>query len=393
MEMTRALHRAMFFLRVLYRGARSLLFFVADTILLAVENPRQQAGLICMVRLDNIGDFFLWLDSARQLRDYYQGKRIVLVANRAFADFAQTLPYWDEVMPVDVARLEKSVSYRWRAFGALRRMGAETVVHPVFSRVFLTGDSVVRILGARYRVGSSGDLSNIAEWQKRIADRWYTSLVPACPGPLMELERNAEFILGLGVTPKPVSMANLLEFTESEKAGRFEFPYFVLFPGASWSGKVWPADLFVQCAEQVHARFGWRAIICGSIGEASDAELIRKGIASHQAMNLAGSTSLPELVELIREAKVLIGNDTSGVHIAAAVATPAVCILGGGHFGRFLPYPEGVSGIKPVAIYHAMPCFGCNWHCTQPHVPGVAVPCISGVGVQDVMAALGKDLQ
>lgn len=391
--MKRFLQAAKRFLRPLYRGARDLPFFVADTILLAVKNPRRNDGLVCLVRLDNIGDFFLWLDSARQSRDYYNGRKIVLVANQAFADFARTLPYWDEVVPVDVAGLERSLAYRWKTFGMLRGMGVETVVQPVFSRVFVTGDAVVRILGAENRIGSEGDLSNIAGWEKKIADRWYTSLVPASPEPMTELERNAEFLRGLGLAPKPVSMARLSEPAGTGQARRFEFPYFVLFAGASWSGKIWPLDFFAQCADEVHGRHGWGAVICGGVADAPNAERIRNGISSHQAVNVAGETDLVELVELIRGAQAFIGNDTSGIHIAAAVGVPAVCILGGGHFGRFLPYANSIEGEKPVVVFHAMACYGCNWNCRQPHVRGEAVPCIRSVGVQDVVAALERALQ
>lgn len=391
--MKRFLQVAMRFLRPLYLGAKNLPFYVADTVLLTVKSTRRQAGLVCLIRLDNIGDFFLWLDSARQFRDYYQGKKIVLVANRKFADFARTLPYWDEVVPVDAAGLERSFAYRWRTFDMLRGLGVETVVHPVFSRVFLTGDAVVRILGAEKRIGSAGDLSNIAGWEKRIADRWYTDLMPASPEPMMELERNAEFLRGVGLAPKPASVARLSFPAGKKETWRFDFPYFVLFPGASWPGKIWPADFFIRCADQVYARYGWRAIICGGIGDRPISETIAKGISSHQAVNMAGETVLRELVELIRGAQVLIGNDTSGVHIAAAVETPSVCILGGGHFGRFLPYAEGVEGLKPIAAFQSMSCYGCNWLCSQPHIRGEAVPCIRSVRVQDVMSALSKALQ
>lgn len=391
--MSQALRAMMHVLRAIHRVARSLLPLVADTVLLIVKRPLRKPGLICMVRLDNIGDFFIWLDSARQLRDFYRDRRIVLLANRAFSDYAETLPYWDEVVPVDVARLERSVLYRWRMFSRLRDMGAETAIQPVFSRVLLTGDAAVRILGALDSIGSAGDLSNMARWEKRLADRWYTRLVPAAPGCLMELERNAEFLRGLGMAAGPVSVVSLPGSAEKSRGERFEFPYFVLFPGASWTGKIWPADRFAQCADEVYARYGWRAIICGGPDDVAYAETIRSGVKSHQAVNLAGATNLPELVELIRGALALIGNDSSGVHIAAAAGTPSVCILGGGHFGRFLPYSDSAAGLKPAAAYHAMPCYGCNWQCSQPHVRDAALPCIQSVGVQEVIASLDKVVQ
>jgi hypothetical protein len=62
-------------------------------------------------------------------------------------------------------------------------------------------------------------------------------------------------------------------------------------------------------------------------------------------------------------------------------------LLGGGHFGRFVPYPDNVNGTPPVAVFHQMACYGCNWQCTQPHEPGQPVPCIAAIPVAEVIAA------
>ncbi|HEY6966361.1 MAG TPA: hypothetical protein VI229_02745, partial [Burkholderiales bacterium] len=44
--------------------------------------PAREAP-VCIVRLDGIGDFVLWLDACRQLAAHYRarGARVVLVAN------------------------------------------------------------------------------------------------------------------------------------------------------------------------------------------------------------------------------------------------------------------------------------------------------------------------
>ena len=49
--------------------------------------------------------------------------------------------------------------------------------------------------------------------------------------------------------------------------------------------------------------------------------------------NWAGRTSLQELSAIIARAHILVGNETSAVHIAAAVSTPSVCTLGEGTTG------------------------------------------------------------
>lgn len=372
----------------LSRVIKVFLFLFFDTLLILMQKRQLQSKLVYLIRLDNIGDFFLWLDSARQIHDYYHDHKIILMANSSFSDFARTLPYWDEVLSVDVARLERNIWYRWKLLSSVRHKGAETVIYPIYSRAFLTGDTVVRAIGSDKRIGSVGDLSNISKWEKKLADCWYTDLLPARIEPLMELERNAEFLHNMGLPIYPVSVAHLPNLKKTTKTQQFNFPYFILFPGASWAGKIWPADFFAQCADYIYAHHNWKAIICGGPENIANSELIRKKISSHQAVNMVGKTNLLELVDLIRQAKILIGNDTSGVHIAAVVETPSICILGGGHFGRFLPYPAKIEGVNPIPIFHHMECFGCNWRCSQPHTSGEAVPCVQRVDLHDVIVAV-----
>ena len=102
--------------------------------------------------------------------------------------------------------------------------------------------------------------------------------------------------------------------------------------------------------------------------------------------NLAGKTSLQELISIIAGAHLLVGNETGAVHIAAAVSTSAICILGGGHFGRFLPYNLERPSDKPlpVAVFHKMDCFECNWECKYDVVDGNAVACISNIPIKTV---------
>ena len=99
------------------------------------------------------------------------------------------------------------------------------------------------------------------------------------------------------------------------------------------------------------------------------------------------------MIEIIRGASLLVANDSASIHIAAATGTRSVCILGGGHFGRFLPYqPEfKVRGDQePIAVFHPMDCYGCRWRCQYSLGSHEAVPCISGVEVAQVLEACGS---
>ena len=300
---------------------------------------------------------------------------------------ASGLPYWDEVWPVKQLDQIWRPFYRWALLRKVRNSHFEIAIQPTYSRVLLHGDSVIRATHAKDRIGSVSDDCNISAIDKTISDRWYTQLLSASQKPMMELDRNAEFISHLTgkdfkarLMQWPV-MAMLSDRLQPKSA------YAILFPGASWLGKQWPVHSFVELSAQLHRLYGWQILLCGAPSESSLCqEIVEATATATSSINLGGKTTLAELAELIRGAELLVTNDTSAVHIAAAVGSAAVCILGGGQYGRFLPYPEHVEGIKPTVAVKHMPCFNCNWQCNQPHEPTGPVPCIRDVTVAQVIA-------
>jgi len=241
---------------------------------------------------------------------------------------------------------------------------------------------VVRASGARERIGSQGDLTNQRGWIKAFSDRGYTRRVPADPSPLMELDRNLEFVRGLGARAAQPGLP-VLVLGGDLPAGFDRSPYYVLFPGASHPLRRWPIERFAELASRIHARSGWRGVVCGGPGEQElGARLVAAGSAPLESW--AGRTTLEELCRIVRDARLLVTNETSATHIGAAVSTPTVCILGGGHFGRFMPYPERLGEREPAPVFHSMDCYGCNWRCIYHPAPDDPAPCITGIELDTV---------
>ncbi len=339
-------------------------------------------GGVVLIRLDNIGDFILWLDTAKAYRKLYPNQKITLAANPSWAELASSLPYWDEVIPINKGLFNTNLLYRWKIMRQFRKIGFETAIQPNYSREFLLGDSLVYVTGAGCRIGWEGDCANIRSSLKNISDKWYTQLILSDDGNLKEIERNAEFIRKLSGQPFYIRLPVIPHLIQLPSCLEIEQPYCVIFPGASWNGRQWSAEQFAQTAQILSQEQHWRIVICGGPKDLTIGSKLTS-LIGEVAVNLVGLTSLLELTEIIRKSVLLISNETSAIHIAAAVETPSVCILGGGHFGRFLPYPDGLE-YAPIAVFQAMPCFGCNWLCTQAHIEGEAVPCIQGVTVENV---------
>lgn len=340
---------------------------------------------LLLVRLDAIGDFFLWIEAAQGLREMFPSNEyeITLLGNQIWTQYAKTIDCFDDVWSLDRQKFYNNARYRFKLLKLIRRAGFNVVIQPTFSRELLYGDSVVRISGAKEKIGFESDLSNIGPWGKKISDLWYTRLIPATKEPLMELERNAEFMRGLGLKEFISKIPILPGFNYSS----INTNYYVLCPGASFEHKQWPLSRFKQLAELIYQNTGWEGIICGGPGEEHLEEFLEHD-KNAPLKSIVGKTSLEELVSIIAGARILIGNDTSAVHIAAAVSTPSVSILGGGHFGRFLPYPSDTNRYRPVAVFHKMDCYNCNWRCIYSRPKPFL--CIENVSVDSVWNAVNK---
>ena len=369
---------------------KTLLFFLFDSIAIwKVHSPQQnELELILLIRQDAIGDFVMWLDTAKEYRKLYPPDKykIILAGNASWCDLAEELPYWDKVIPVDVKKFKTFSRYRWKLLRKIRKLKIETAVQPTFSREFYNGDSLIRASSAHHKVGSIGDMSNRSWLKKRLSDRWHTKLIPASSVSMTELERNAEFFSGFSRSPYYTSFPRIVvpkSWITSELKNQ---TFYVLVPGTSGSveGKEWPPSSFSNLAAKVYKQTGWKGIICGVKNEHFLGEKIREQ-CNAPLQNMSGQTSLAELAGLLSKSRLTISNDTGTVFISSAVGTRSVCILGGGHFGRFLPYPDidGQEGNIEV-VFHEMPCYGCDWKCIFKINKGEPTPCISNIRVDEV---------
>ena len=340
---------------------------------------------VLLIRLDLIGDFTLWLDSAAVYREIYPDRKLVLCANRLWAELARQQPYWDEVIEVDIDRLRTDQIYSLKLMVRLHWRGFNVAIQPTFSREIVV-DRLVRATGAIERIGQQGDASNLNALDKKITDGWYTRLIFAGISQSMELQKNAEFVRALGANSFRSSVGHLIfpfpktVFFESDKA------YVVICPSASWMPKAWPADKFAHLAQDLYLQQNLRIVLCGAPADHALCERIVRATKT-PIDNLAGQTSLIQLLEVIAGASLVISNDSGNIHLAAALRIPSVCIVGGGHATRFLPYvvDNNQDCVLPSVALHYMDCFGCGWQCKFPIKVGDPVPCVSNIELSTVM--------
>jgi ADP-heptose:LPS heptosyltransferase len=101
--------------------------------------------------------------------------------------------------------------------------------------------------------------------------------------------------------------------------------YVCVHPGARDTRRWWSARHFARAADEI-ADKGFAVVLTGTQGEG---ETVRSVAAAmrNPSVDLAGKTDLGTLAVLIREARMILSNDTGVSHIASAVRTPSVVIF------------------------------------------------------------------
>jgi ADP-heptose:LPS heptosyltransferase len=155
-------------------------------------------------------------------------------------------------------------------------------------------------------------------------------------------ESQAQF--ALPIDPAATDSVNKLLTAEGADVNH----YAVLIPGATRRYKLWPIDRFAAIADRISSQFGLSIVATGTDSEKDVIENL-ENLANVRVTNLAGRTSLTELAALLKNAKIVVSNDTGPGHIAAALGRPLVMIFGRSNPIRLYPYgrPQCVAAVEP----------------------------------------------
>lgn len=161
--------------------------------------------------------------------------------------------------------------------------------------------------------------------------------------------------------------------------------WIALQPGARWLNKRWPAEHFAELTRQLAAEYAEaRFAVLGGGDDRLFAETVCRG-APERCLNLAGQTSLPEMIEWLRRCDLMITNDTGPMHVAAALGKPVI-----GIFGPTEPRRTGPYGQADRAVQHHLPCVPClKSRCTWPQ----PMECLTAITPTDVFKQVQRQLR
>lgn len=321
-----------------------LIQFVKEQIVYRIPLYKPNSNTILFVNLEGIGDYILFRNFLPYLKksNLFRGKHSVFIGNSNLKDFVERFDanLFDEYIWVNFTQLGQMTL--WQRFLYLKRnvrkFSAATLVLSTHSRLDIE-DLFVHSSGAIYKIAPEGDETRLGVARKKRSDKLFHKLIPCPPSSVFQFERNKSFFQQLTNQIIPIQRTSIEGISCKKQEHLIS-----LYPGASSPYRRWAPKHFanlVLLIYQYYPHFSFQ--ILGASWEIQTGLNILKNLPKDfPIQSLCGQTRLDELVEKIAESRLLISNETSGPHFAAALDIPCVCISNGNHFKRFHPYPPAM---------------------------------------------------
>jgi ADP-heptose:LPS heptosyltransferase len=326
-------------------------------------------GHVLVARLDNEGDVLL---AGPALRAVAAGAdRVTLLCGPNGRQAAAMLPGIDDVIvrraewidphpePVERAAIDAFVD-------ALAARGFdEAVVLSSFHQSPLPLALLLRMAGVPRIAATSVDYpGSLLDVRHRISD------------DVHEVERSLSLVTTLGYA-LPDGDDGALRVNRPGTAPLGAGGYVVVHPGASVPARAWAPERNAELVRALAAE-GRRVAVTGAPSERA----LTAQVAGEDGVDLGGRTDFAGLADVLANADCVVVGNTGPAHLAAAVGAPVVSL-----------YAPTVPAVRwrPWQVAHELlyvdvPCAGCR--ARECPVPGH--PCLGGVGVDEVLAAVGR---
>lgn len=334
---------------------------------------------ILLIQLGDIGDVVLSIPAFQAVHEKYPHATIIIAVREKAQELIQNLPCAHGVISInkDKRPFFSEIQHQYTFFSLIRRYQFDLVFD---FRTGTRGAILAFLSGARERVSF---FDPECFWRNHLFTKlyhldynlpqhvsdYYLSLLKAHgfnahdPVPVIhvteKMSKRAAFILERANIPP-------------------ELPLVAVQPFSLWRYKEWGIDKYVQLIRQILSAYQVSIILVGSHDEHERAQTIVDHCTkfSRSVFNLSGKTSLGELAAILKSCRLLIGSDSAGMHIAAAVETPTVII-----FGPSAPASWAPRWNRHATVQKTMSCVPCRQKgCNDTEVSR----CLEELDVNDV---------
>jgi ADP-heptose:LPS heptosyltransferase len=339
---------------------------------------------ILWVRPDALGDALLAASLLEPIKKHFNHAQIIVFCQAALADFYRSCPCIDDVITFNKKLFMLHRPYRKALCTEITKRSVDTLFNTVYSRE-LAFDCLALLPGITTSFAFKVTQRR-GRWDLPTRyNRGYSHLIESL-GNKNERERYSDFLDALSIAHKELNLCIWINETDEAWAEQFFASHDLtythtigFFAGAQSSLRIYRH--YAQALNEA-VPHDIKIVALGASADGAINREVLKGVC-HQVIDMAGKTSIGQAAAIIKRCRLVVGAETGLAHVACAVETPNVVILGGGHFGRFMPYSP-----LTIAVVAPYKCYGCNWRCHY----GTA-RCVHTIKPETVAYALKQGLE
>jgi len=289
-----------------------------------------------LIRSSNwLGDAVMSVPTVRAIKNGRPDAQVTIAAPDKIAPMWKLIPEVDAIISLPNGSLLPAVSLlkRQLAFDV-------AILFPNSLRVALES----WLSGIPRRVGYHG------HWRRWLLNQ--TVREPRKPGPPEHHSRR--FLRIAHECGADTSNSESLRKEDIEFAVAHQAMKIGLCAGADYGpAKRWLPERFAEVAARISARSPAQWILFGTKNDAAIGDQIAAAIGDH-CVNRIGHTTLDQLIDELRECRLVLTNDTGTMHLAALLGVPVVAI-----FGSTEPRLTGPLGDRHIILRHHVECSPC----------------------------------
>ena len=195
---------------IFYRFIRQLIdifvifYFVVFKLILFFFRQKNKSKGIVILRIDALGDLFLWLSSANEIRKKYSDNHITLICKEEYLEFLSSLNLFNTLIPINLNKFFKNPIYQFHTINIITKYSYDLLLRPMYSRA-IKCDLLAKLIFAKKKIGCFGDNSSIRKLTKIVTNNWYSELVSpiSSTNPIHEIFSNFKFLNHIGIKEPP----------------------------------------------------------------------------------------------------------------------------------------------------------------------------------------------
>jgi lipopolysaccharide heptosyltransferase II len=348
--------------------------------------PPLEPRRVLAIKFYGLGNIVMVLPVLQALRERFPAAELdflTLEENRALLSRSRLV---ERVHGVSMAGFGAFLATLWRALRAIRARRYDLIVD--FEQFVKLSAIVAFCSGAPERIGFNTD-------GQRRGWLYTTRVVYTDSEHMSRIFMRLLRPLGIVDPPHPVHIATepaeelrVDELVGAHGIAASHFPLIALHVGSGGNFyriplKRWPPEHFARLADALAERHGAAIVFTGKGDEERGLVAATRAHMQTPALDLSDRLSITELAALLRRCHLVIANDTSVMHLAAAVGTPVVAF-----FGPTAPLHYGPGNRDDLVFYKDLYCSPCltNYNlkvsrCTDP-------VCIQTITPEEVLAGI-----